>query len=123
MADKANTPFTFVNAINSGREIEVDSAYVPFVVSRYYSQYIDTVLVANELNVHRNVTPDQHYEFLANSIRPRKRPFRKWPKPQNHEAVGIISRYYDVPMRQAYTYVQFYSDEEIASMKEQLSGE
>jgi hypothetical protein len=118
----ASEIFQFANAINNGKPIEVDDSYNTFLTGRLFSNHLDTVLIANEVNKFPSIEPEQHYEFLANMVRPRKR-FGKWHKPLNHKSVGIISRYYDVPMRLAYMYVQFFTEDEIRTIEEQLSGE
>lgn len=114
--------FKFANAINNGNPIEIDDSYNSFLTGRLFSNHLDTVLIANEINAFPSASPDQHYEYLANSIRPRKR-YGKWHKPAGHKSASTISRYYDVPMRLAYLYAQFFTDDEIRRIEEQLSGE
>jgi hypothetical protein len=60
-------------------------AYVPFMINRGLSYFPDTVLFANEMNMHPGLPPKMQYDFLKNGIRAKKR-FSKWQKQTDNTA-------------------------------------
>lgn len=74
-------PYDFVNAINAGKNIIRDDVnpeakakeYVPFLTHRAFSYYIDTVLVANEVNINNSLDNTMDFEFFLHAVRPRRR--------------------------------------------------
>ena len=90
------SPFDFINNINThgpdllkdckaydGAELTSPDSpskqYVPFIINRGMSQFNDTVLLVNELNIRHQLPAKMQYDFLRSAIRPRKR-FSKWAK-------------------------------------------
>lgn len=77
---KAPSIFRYVEAINSGKTIELDKDYNQFMTVKAFSMHADSITAAAELNRLGNRIPDRnHFGFLAALIAPRKR-FGKWPK-------------------------------------------
>ena len=89
MADKL-TPFDFIKSINEhkpnllkdckayeGEEMvspdTPSKQYVPFIINRGLSQFKDTVLLTNEMNMRHQLPAKMQYDFLFSAIRPRKR--------------------------------------------------
>ena len=70
-----------------------EKEYNPFMVNRGLSYFQDTVFFANEMNIHRDTDKKLQYEFLLNSIRPRKR-FSKWFKKEVDGDIEAIKEYY-----------------------------
>ena len=110
---KKLSPFDFINSINSGQSgknlmqgctadvsdslpdpSRADRQYVPFMVNRGLSYFNDTVLFANEMNMHASLPAKMQYDFLRGAIRPRKR-FSKWSKKADDGAdiKNIMSEY------------------------------
>jgi len=73
-----SNPFEYVKGINGNIDMTVDGDYNQFIINKNFSMFPDTVLFANEMNT-KHVSDQMHYDYLVNSIRPRKR-FKKWPK-------------------------------------------
>ena len=97
-----SNPFDYLNSINSNktnmmRDTDNDELaekeYNPFMVNRGLSYFQDTVFFANEMNIHRDTDKKLQYEFLLNSIRPRKR-FSKWFKKEVDGDIEAIKEYY-----------------------------
>ena len=112
-----SNPFKFVGAINSGKTIEVDSDYVKFLVNRAFSYHLDTVLIANAINMYPNLSNQMHYEFLSGIIKPKKR-FGKWAKPVDQPRAATVSKYFNISMHRAYEEHQLFTDEQIDQMAE-----
>jgi len=91
-------PFEYLNSINyDKKDIMVDDlaerSYNGFMVNRSLSYFPDTVLAANEMNVHHHLDKKLQYHFLINIIRKRKR-FSKWEKKKSDGDVEAIKEYY-----------------------------
>ena len=56
--------------------------YVPFLVNRSLSYHLDCVLYANQMNLLPGIDKDMQYSYLLNTIRPMKRKFAPWQKPE-----------------------------------------
>ena len=54
--------------------------YNPFIVNRALSYHNDCIPYVAELNRLNHLDNDMQYQYLLNSIRSMKRPFRKWQK-------------------------------------------
>lgn len=91
-------PFEFQNQITYGKKnIMVDDItereYNSFMINRGLSYFPDTVLAANEMNIHHQLDNKLQFDFLINIIRKRKR-FSKWNKKNNNSDVEVIKEYY-----------------------------
>ena len=69
------------------------SKYPPFIVNRCLSGHIDTLLFANEMNIHHDLPKDMQYSFFINTVRKKKR-FSPWIKKDKVEDLDCIKRYY-----------------------------
>ena len=97
-------PFDFINSINANKDIMVDelaeSQYVPFIVNRGMSYFPDTILLANQMNMHSHLDNKLQYQYLINSTRPRKR-FSKWSKKHENSDLDVVKEYYGYNNRNA----------------------
>jgi len=102
-------PFDFVNAINiSKKDLIRDSEspdltekqYVPFMVNRSLSYFVDTIMYSNEMNRENHVDLKLQNDYYLNSIRSAKR-FSKWAKPIKNADIESIQEYYKVNYNRA----------------------
>lgn len=74
--------FDYIKSIN-GKDYIFDEMskkdYNPFMVGQGFSYYMDTVLLANEINQYPNISNKSHYDYLYYSVSKKKR-FAKWNK-------------------------------------------
>lgn len=75
--------------------LEDDKQYNAFVVNRALSFHYDCVLQANEMNKYPSLPGSLQYQYLLNSIRGYKRPFRKWEKRETIEDLDAVKEYYN----------------------------
>lgn len=117
--------FEYVSSIthkkdNMMRDTENDElaekGYEPFVTNRALSYYMDTLAHANEMNRYGHLDKRLQYEFLLNSVRPRKR-FSKWVKPEKVAKVEIVQNYFNYSKRQAEAVVDLLSDDDFEQIK------
>lgn len=120
---KKTTPFDFINSISLTKQDifneETESGYVPFIVNRGLSYFIDTILYANQMNISAVVDKRLQYDYLFNSIRRGKR-FSRWAKAENNEDLNIIKEYYGFSDSKAIEAKALLSKENIRLIKDEL---
>jgi len=94
----AISPFDFANAINHSKENLIvddwsEKQYNAWIVNKSMSYGADTVIYANEMNSRPHLEKRLQFDFLINTVRPRKR-FNKWLKPETVEVLSTIQEYY-----------------------------
>ena len=121
--------FDYINAINSTKkplldteDEQVEKGYVPFFVNRTLSYFPDTILQANQMNLHGAIDKKMQFDYLLHSIRPRKR-YSKWLKNKKTESVESIKKYYNYSNKKAMEALEILSEEEIKSIEERYGGE
>ena len=137
MADKL-TPFDFIKSINDhkpnllkdckayeGEEmINPDTPskqYVPFIINRGLSQFNDTVLLTNEMNIRHQLPAKMQYDFLFSAIRPRKR-FSKWAKKmKDPNDLKTIQETYNYSKEKAEQVYSMFSQDELKTLRKRLN--
>ena len=115
----------WLNSINFSKEdLTVDDPdtikdYTPYIVNRCLSGHLDTVLYANEMNLHPNVDKDMQYQFYLNSLRKRKR-FSPWLRKDKVENLNIIKRYYGYSNEKALQALRLLTNEQLDYIKKRL---
>ncbi len=115
------SPFDYTNAINMTKEdIMVDDlaekAYAPYMVNRSLSYFMDTVLLANEMNTRHRTDHKLQFSFLLNSIRKGKR-FSKWAKPMLPDDIEVVKEYYGYSNDKAKVALTLLSEEELKELR------
>jgi hypothetical protein len=102
-------PFDYINSINyskknlmrnSDNDELAESGYVPFLTNRSLSYFADTLFYANEINHYCHIDHKLQYEYLLNSIRPKKR-FAKWVKTMDSNDLEMVKLYYNYSTKKA----------------------
>ena len=90
----------YLNAINYTKEKLLDSEdemwekkYAPFIVNKCLAPFPDTIMLVNEINQRHHLDKKLQFDFLLNSIRPRKR-FTKWAKAKKIKDIEYVKEYY-----------------------------
>ena len=90
----------YLNAINHTKERLMDTEdeewekkYPPFIVNKCLSGFQDTLMLVNEINQHPHLDKKLQFDFLINSIRPRKR-FTPWVKANKLENLEYVKEFY-----------------------------
>jgi len=118
------SPFVFVNSISYSKKIKSlssldESIYNPFITNKNFSYFVDTILIANEINMRHTADKKLQYDYLLNKIRPRKR-FSKWNKHIKDGSIELIKEYYKVNDVKAKTILTLLSDQQINQIKNKL---
>ena len=120
---KKLNPFDIINAINAGDKTlinaENEKQYSPYVINKGLSYGVDTVIYANEMNSRPHIPTRLQFDFLINTIRPRKR-YNKWLKAETVEALDVIQEYYGYSTEKARQVLPLFSNENINDLKRKL---
>ena len=98
-----------------------EKQYPHFIVGRALSQYIDTVLIANEINKYPHADNRLKYDFLINIVKPYRRPFVKWEKKVEPVDLEVVKEYYGYSDAKALEVLSILSDDQINSLKQELN--
>ena len=117
-------PFEYITAINTTKkDIMIDDlaerGYNSFMVNRSLSYFKDTVLYANEMNIHHNIDNRLQFDFLINMVRKRKR-FSKWEKVVSESDVEVVKEYYGYNNEKARTALSLLTREQINELKQKV---
>jgi len=111
----------YVNDILHGKqdlkdEPGFESEYKPFVVNQALTYHIDTILLANQMNINPFLNKRQQYQFLLGTVRPKKR-WSKWVKKPKDDDLAAIQKCYQYSFVKAKKAKRCLSDEQIAKIK------
>lgn len=125
---KSLSPFEYIKSINGPasqnmmRDVEdtdrVEKDYNPWIVNIGMSYFPDTILHANLINQYPQLDNRPQYEFLINSIRPKKR-YAKWVKNTDDEDLIAVCKYYECNRNVGRSYLSLLSKDQIESIKRQ----
>ena len=120
----AISPFDFINAINfDKKDLIVDDwsekQYIPYIVNRGLSFGADTVIPANEMNSRPHLDRKLQFDFLINTVRPRKR-YNKWVKADKIEAIELVKTYYGYSTEKARQALSILTSEQLDHLKQKL---
>ena len=120
-----STPFDYVKAIQYTKEDMVsdragEKNYNPFIVNRALSMSLDTVLLANEMNVARDLDNKMQFQFLLNIVSKRKR-FDKWQKKEELTDLDYVKEYFDYSNEKAVQALQVLTEQQLTELKKKLN--
>lgn len=122
------SPFDYTKSINSEKnnmmrdtenDVLAEKVYNPWIVNNALSYFPDTILHANLMNMHHDLDKRPQYEFLLNSIRPKKR-FAKWVKNASDKDLEMVCAYYECNRNVGKDYLSLLSSNQIKIMEQQL---
>jgi hypothetical protein len=119
------SPFDFINAIHHSKEALIaddwsEKQYSAWLVNKGLSYGADTVIYANEMNSRPHITARLQFDFLINTVRPRKR-FNKWLKPETVDALETVQEYYGYSIDKARQVLPLLSDVQLEIIKKKLN--
>ena len=93
--------------------------YPSYIVNRCLSGHLDTILYANEMNLHPNLDKDMQYQFFLNSLRKRKR-FSHWLRKDKVDNLNIIKKYYGYSNEKALQALRLLTQQQLDYIKKRL---
>ena len=117
----------YLKAINQSKEKLMDgddeeweNKYPPFIVNKCLSPFPDTIQLVNEMNQLPHLDKKLQFDFLINSLRPRKR-FTPWMKAKKLDNLEYVKEYYGYSNEKAKTALEILNDEQISAIKKKLN--
>ena len=117
----------YLNAINHTKEKLMDTEdeewerkYPPFIVNKCLAPFPDTILLVNEINQYPSIDKKLQFDFLINSLRPRKR-FTPWVKAKKLEDIEYVKEFYGYNNEKAKVALTILNDDQIATIKQKLN--
>jgi hypothetical protein len=122
------TPFDFIkSASHSKKDLiresdypeQIEKQYNAYIVNRGFSYFEDTILHANEMNMHAHLFNDAQYRYYLGVLRSRNR-FSKWHKAEKNADLDAIQEVYSVNRTVAKMYLKTLSKEDLKQVHEKL---
>lgn len=116
----------WLNSINTTKNNIMDEnpdavkQYAPYIINRCMSGHLDTVLLANEMNINSQLDKKLQYDFFINIVRPRKR-FSPWIKKEKIESLEIIKQYYGYSEEKAKSALKILTQDQIDFIKQKMN--
>jgi hypothetical protein len=119
------SPFDFANAINHSKESLIvddwsEKQYNAFIVNKSLSYGADTVIYANEMNSRPHLDRRLQFDFLINTVRPRKR-YNKWLKAETVDVLATVQEYYGYSIEKARQVLPLLSADQLEQIKNKLN--
>lgn len=115
--------FAWLTDLNSDKQYLFDDNTAPdfatFMINRGMSQNVETIMYANELNKHSQLTKEMAHDFYYYILSKKKR-FGKWAKQSgdNKEELDLIIKHYGVSRLRAMEYLKLLTPEDLKQIKE-----
>lgn len=118
---KSFSPFDFFKAMTIQKldldfsDEAIDKAYDQYMINRIISMDEYLIDVAIEMNQMKNLTNEQHYNMLK-AVLPQEKFYNKYMKGKkdvSEKEKRYIAHYYEIGLREASTYIQQMSQEDI----------
>ena len=113
----------WLNSINLNKknilEEDPDAKYPAYVVNRCLSGTIDSIMYANEMNMHPNLDKDMQYTFMLNGLRKRKR-FSPWLKQEKINDLDLVKKYYGYSNEKARQALRILTPEQLKYIRKKM---
>ena len=117
----------YLNAINhtkeplmDGEDEQWEKKYPAYIVNKCVAPFPDTIQLVNEINQLHHLDKKLQFDFLINSLRPRKR-FTPWVKAKKLENLEYVKQYYGYSNHKAKSALEILSEEQISAIKIKLN--
>ena len=116
----------YLNAINYTKESLMDTEdeqwekkYPPYIVNKCVAPFQDTIMLVNEINQFHHLDKKLQFDFLINSLRPRKR-YTPWVKAMKLENLEYVKEFYGYDNEKAKVALDILDDEQISAIKQKM---
>lgn len=99
---------------------DFDKAYNGFIVNKAMSFHYDCILLANEVNKRPGISPKMQYQFLLNTVRGYKRPYKPWQKRETIRDLDIIKEYYNYSNEKAREVMSLLNADQIEELRRRI---
>ena len=115
----------WLNSINLNKnniikeDPDTERKYAPFIINKCRSGHLDTVLLANEMNMNHSLSKSLQYDFFLNSVRKKKR-FSPWLRKDKIKNLDVVKQYYGYSNEKATQVLRILTSEQIAFIRSKL---
>ena len=115
----------WLNSINLNKnniikeDPDTERKYAPFNINKCMSGHLDTVLLANEMNMNHSLSKSLQYDFFLNSVRKKKR-FSPWLRKDKIKNLDVVKQYYGYSNEKAAQVLRILTSEQIAFIRSKL---
>lgn len=96
-----------------------EKEYVPFVVNKALSAYIDCILHTNAINRFPSLDKKLQYDYYFHAIQAKKRPFVPWNKKEvKSEDLEAIQTFYSFSATKANEALKLLSEDQLKTIRE-----
>lgn len=119
--------FDFLNSINTTKinlideDPENEKIYNSFMINRSLSNFIDTIMYANEMNKYSSLPKHIQYDFFLYGVKKRKRFSKFHKKDASSDDVELIMKAYDYSTARAESTLKMLSQEQLIELREYYS--
>ena len=99
---------------------DAQKKYPPYIVNRCLSSFTDTILFVNEMNKNSHLPNKLQYDFLLNSVKPRKR-FSPWARKDSIDYLDVVKEYYGYNDDKALQALRILTKDQLDTIKKSLS--
>ena len=100
--------------------LDDEKDYNAFVINKALSFHYDCALQSNQMNLYPNLPGTMQYQYLLNTIRGYKRPFRPWQKRETIENLEAVKEYFNYSNEKAKDVVVLLNDADMEEIKRKL---
>ena len=97
-----------------------EKKYFPFIVNKCVAPFPDTIMLLNEINQLHHLDKKLQFDFLINSLRPRKR-YTPWLKAKKLKNLEYVKEYYGYNNEKARLALDLLTKEQLGIIKQRLS--
>ena len=125
---KEITPFDFMNAASFSKDDlindhdipeQAEKLYIPYIVNRGFSNFEDTILHANEMNMRPELFNGSQFDYYRGALRKRKR-FSKLNKPDVDKDLDALQEVYGCNRTVAKMYKKALNVQQIEQVRAKL---
>ena len=116
----------YLNSINYSKKPIMDTEdeqwekkFAPFIVNKCVAPFEDTVMLVNEINQLHHLDKKLQFDFLINSLRPRKR-YAPWMKAKKLKNLEYVKEFYGYNNEKAKAALDILDDEQISAIKQKM---
>jgi len=97
-----------------------EKKYSPYIINKCLTPFNDTIMLVNEMNQRHHLDSKLQYDFLLNTIRPKKR-YAPWVKADKLKNLEYIKEYYGYSNEKAKQALSILNDDQITTIKNSLN--
>lgn len=98
---------------------ESERGYPAYVINKCLSGHMDAIMYVNEMNKRHSLPNKMQYDFLINTLKPRKR-FTPWIRKQTLEELELVKQYFGYSQDKALQALRILTKDNIDEIRKAL---